>query len=59
MIEFKIENEEALAIIQLLDSQPTQSNAWPLVQRLKAQFAEQTKEDEQPANPVEPVDENK
>ena len=57
MIEFKIENEEAKAIIQLLDSQPTQSNAWPLVQRLKAQFAEQTK-DEQTAESVDPVDEN-
>ena len=43
-ISFEVTGPEAADIIRVLDNLPTQSNAWPLVQKLKAQFEAQYEE---------------
>jgi hypothetical protein len=38
MIQFNLENNEAEIVVQIVGQLPTQSNAYPLYQKLKAQL---------------------
>ena len=42
-VTIKLFSGEVNDIIKVLGQLPTESNAWPLVQKLKAQLEEQTK----------------
>ena len=48
-ISFDLNAGEAADIIRVLDELPTKANAWPLVQKLKAQFDAQVEKPEEQA----------
>jgi hypothetical protein len=50
MIKLKLTVEDVQGILNVLGELPTKSNAWPLVQKIEAQVAEQTPSEEPEAS---------
>jgi len=45
-VKLELTADEVQGILQVLGDLPTKSNAWPLVQKIETQVAEQTASDE-------------
>jgi len=46
MIQLELTADEVQGILTVLNDLPTKTNAWPLVQKIEQQVAEQTASDE-------------
>lgn len=49
-MEFKLTADEASFVLAVLGNLPTQSNAWPLMQKIKTQAEAQQPKADQPAS---------
>jgi len=59
-VVFKLNKNEASAVVQVVGQLPTSSNAWVLYNKLLAQFNEQTQEQQDESEPeTEVQEENK